>query len=152
MDRSNGKSEEEKAAGRREKKKKRSGAYAPLPRIAHIESSSDKEAVGQPAQHGRPLNFRLKEGNDGADPVAEGLPDLLHVLILHLHPVADELRGIGFDGLLLDQAIDHHATNRNPEVMEPIDESGNDRDRQAFRQRNEEECRNSRLISLLHIT
>jgi len=71
---------------------KKSGAEAPLMPFTDPEYFLAEKPVRQPAQHHRPLNLRFKEGNDGAHPIAEGLPDLLHVLVLHLYPVAHEFR------------------------------------------------------------
>ena len=71
-----------------------------------------KEVFGRFIEHYRPLNLCLKKGNDGPDSIPEGLPDLLHIIILHLHAIADEFRRVGRHRLLLDQPVDDHPPPR----------------------------------------
>ena len=62
-------------------------------------------------------------------PVTEYLPDFLHMFILHLDPVEDELRSIFAHLTFLNHTIDNHASYRNSKFMEPIDETGDDGNR-----------------------
>ena len=108
-------------------------------------SLGDEEVVDRPVEHFRTFDLRLEERQDRPDAVAEDLPDLLHVLLLHLYPVLDEFDRVRAGLLLLDQTVDDDAPHGDPEFVEPVDEAGDDGDGEALRERDEKECR-QRLV------
>src|SRR5271169_4667940 len=94
--------------------------------------------VAEALEHRDAADLRLVERHNGADAAVELLPDGFHVLVLHRDAVLHEVGGVWSDGGLVDQHVDEHAAHRNPEVVEPLDESGDDGDGQRLGQGDEE--------------
>src|SRR5439155_308443 len=69
----------------------------------------------------------------------ELVPDGLHVLVLHRQPIADELGAVAADHRAVDPHVDQHPADRDAELVEPVDEAGDHRDRQRLGQGDEEE-------------
>ena len=101
--------------------------------------SAGKKMINGPVQHFRALDLRFKEGHDGPDPIPEDIPNLTHMLVLHLNPVEHKLHRILPHLLLLNHPVHNDPAYGNPELVEPVDESGDHSDRKAFGQGNEKE-------------
>ena len=86
-----------------------------------MEPALSEQGIGDPFHHGQAFNLFLKEGGFPAE-VIKSLNDFLPVLVLHGHPVADELGGVLIDFRLVDDLVDNNAANGDLEILEPADE------------------------------
>src|SRR5262245_41151763 len=75
------------------------------------------------SEHRAPPHFLIKKRNQSTNRTVKLLPDSLHVLFLHLHPIAHKLRHILTQGGFVQQHVNDHAAHWNAEVTEPTDES-----------------------------
>src|SRR5881296_289020 len=85
---------------------------------SRFEQASGEERRRGPAEHGGAPHFFVEQRHDGPHSVVELLADRLHVVVLHLHAVQDELGNIRAEGLAIQHHVDDHAPDRDPKLVE----------------------------------
>lgn len=93
-----------------------------------------EHGVAQALEHRHAADLGLEQRHDGADAVVGLPPDRLQMFLLHGDTLLDEVGGIRSDRRRVDDHVDQDAAHGDPEILEPLDEAGDDGDGQRLGQ------------------